>query len=323
MKFSGVFILILFLTEVLFGQKITDYNACTGWGRCKNGAKEVIILRKFDKGDRSFYLALSPQSLQTSVISTESVCFNPSDWAAVYSRYSSSPYIKALKKVSSHTPPIQDAGFVRFSSSGKGIHLTIDLCPSARPLDRIVFTDLITEFSNIEKPVPVAVSVTGQWMNKHPDDLNWLLGLVKSGDLSILWVNHSYNHFVSKKVPLTANFLLKPGTDIGSEVLNTEIALLEKGIVPTIFFRFPGLVSNQETFNRIVNFGLITVGSDAWLAKGQWPSDGSIVLIHANGNEPVGVAGFLELIRNKKSKVLSRQWELFDLRESLVSEESR
>jgi hypothetical protein len=112
--------------------------------------------------------------------------------------------------------------------------------------------------------------------------------------------------------------MLAPGTNIDSEVLNNEILLLTKNIVPSLFFRFPGLISDQLVYERIIELGLIPVGSDAWLAKGQKPGNGSIVLIHANGNEPVGVRDFIALLKSKQKDVLARRWELYDLRESLL-----
>lgn len=68
----------------------------------------------------------------------------------------------------------------------------------------------------------------------------------------------------------------------------------------------------------VLNLGLIPIGSDSWLSKGQSPINGSIVLIHANGNDPVGVSDFLILLKNKRADVLSKRWELFDLRESIA-----
>ncbi len=218
---------------------------------------------------------------------------------------------------------MQDAGFRQFMPNQKGIDLTIDLCPSIRPLDRVVFTDLIHEVGQVEKPVPIAISITGRWMNMHPDDLNWLKEMDKSDELNIVWVNHSYNHFTEKGVPLKMNFMLAPGTDINTEVLNTEIAMLERNITPSVFFRFPGLVSDQQIYSKIVNLGLIPIGSDAWLAKGQWPVPGSIVLIHANGNEPIGVQDFINLLRKERTEILSKHWELYDLRESIVDSEPK
>jgi hypothetical protein len=169
----------------------------------------------------------------------------------------------------------------------------------------------------------VAVSITGQWISRHPGDLQWLDSLVRTNELSIVWINHSYNHFTYKNVPLKMNFMLAPGTRIDDEVLKTEIALLQRNILPSIFFRFPGLVSDREIYRKILNLGLIPVGSDAWLAKGQWPKDGSIVLIHANGNEPLGIKDFIDLLKIKYNDVLSGRWELYDLRESLVRDKSR
>jgi len=34
---------------------------------------------------------------------------------------------------------------------------------------------------------------------------------------------------------------------------------------------------------------LIPIGSAAWLAKGETPRAGSLILVHANGNEPEGI----------------------------------
>ncbi|WP_063653705.1 hypothetical protein [Candidatus Arsenophonus triatominarum] len=47
---------------------------------------------------------------------------------------------------------------------------------------------------------------------------------------------------------------------------------------------------------KIKNLGLIPIGSNAWLAKGEQPKSGSIVLIHGNGNEPAGIKIALNLI---------------------------
>ena len=154
---------------------------------------------------------------------------------------------------------------------------------------------MIAEFQKVEKPAPIALSVSGLWMLKHGKDIAWLKKLRDSGEIRITWVNHSYNHRVSKTAPLKMNFLLEPGTDIKYEVLATEELMLKNGLVPSAFFRFPGLVSDQQLIYKITDFGLIPIGSDAWLAKGQQAQAGSIVLIHGNGNEPVGVDDFIKL----------------------------
>ena len=47
----------------------------------------------------------------------------------------------------------------------------------------------------------------------------------------------------------------------------------------------------------VSRFHLVTLGADAWLAKGQQPERGSIVLVHPNGNEPKGLALFSQDLR--------------------------
>jgi hypothetical protein len=313
----------LLLTTSVFGQNINNYMPFTGWGICKHSQKEYVILRTFSKNSHTYYFGVSPQNLNTGILSSDTFRIKAASWQKIFSRYNSTAYIKALKEAKTHSDTLQDAGFKRFRPSQNGIDLTIDLCPSHRSLDHIVFKDLINEVGRVEKPVPLAISITGKWLNTHENDFNWLDSLVKSGELSIVWINHSYNHYTNKSAPLKMNFMLEPGTDINAEVLNTEIALLQKNVLPSVFFRFPGLVSDYDIYNKIVQLGLIPVGSDAWLAKGQKPKNGSIVLIHANGNEPVGVHDFIELFKNKRNDVMSKRWELFDLRESLIEDESK
>jgi hypothetical protein len=96
--------------------------------------------------------------------------------------------------------------------------------------------------------------------------------------------------------------------------------MLKNGLLPSAFFRFPGLVSDQQLVYKITGFGLIPVGTDAWLAKGQQPQAGSIVLIHGNGNEPTGVNDFIKLLQLKSRAIANKQWLLYDLRESVDEE---
>jgi hypothetical protein len=202
----------------------------------------------------------------------------------------------------------------------KGIDLTADLCPSKRPMDRAFFTSLIEQFEKKEKPVPIAIAVTGNWMYEHREDLQWLVDLQKNGDLDITWINHTYNHRTARNVAIKQNFLLEKGTNLDFEVLKTEQKMIEYGLTPSVFFRFPGLVSDSLVFTKVTNYGLIPVGSDAWLAKNQQPGDGSIVLVHANGNEPYGIRQFFKLIREERDSINAGAWLLYDLRQSIARE---
>jgi hypothetical protein len=71
------------------------------------------------------------------------------------------------------------------------------------------------------------------------------------------------------------------------------------------------LVANEAALSITQELGLIPLGSNAWLNKGEKPQPGSIVLIHGNGNEPRGVHLFMKALEQKKLSEPFR--ELLDL----------
>jgi hypothetical protein len=294
---------------------ITNYRVYYGWA--KNYPQDWMIIRRFENRGKDFFLLVNPQTMATKVNESSFYQVKPMTLAEARTFFKNTPYQKAISKAEKQSANLQDAGIERGMPTETGISLTADLCPSHRPLDRRIFTAMFTEFKKVEQPVPIALSVSGLWMLKHKEDLEWLKQLRNNGEIRITWVNHSYNHRVSKNAPLKENFLLEPGTNISYEILATEELMLKNGLVPSVFFRFPGLVSDQQLVYTITDYGLIPIGSDAWLAKGQQPQAGSIVLIHGNGNEPVGVEDFIKLLQSKTKQIASKQWLLYDLSESV------
>ncbi|SHN18418.1 polysaccharide deacetylase family protein [Mucilaginibacter sp. OK098] len=298
--------------------KITNYRVYYGWA--KHAPQDWMIIREFDNDNKSYFLLVNPQTLETKIDESGFYEVKPMtlDEARIF--FKSTPYIKALQKAEKQSVNIQDAGIESGMPKQTGISLTADLCPSHKPLDKRIFTDIIAEFKKVEHPVPVALSITGIWMRQHPQDLDWLKKMQQDHEIYITWINHSFNHRVSTTLPLKQNFLLEAGTNINYEVMETEIAMLKNGLLPSVFFRFPGLVSDQKLVFEITDFGLIPIGTDAWLAKGQQPQAGSIVLIHGNGNEPVGVNDFIKLLKSKTQSIAKKQWLLYDLRGSIDEE---
>jgi len=297
---------------------IKDYTVYNGIAKVQGN--ELLILRKMEKAGQQFYLTVDPHTLSTQLTPASAAVIKVMDWKTLKTYFQQTPYFNAWTTAARQSLALQDAGVTHGFPKEKGVTLTIDLCPSHKPLDRIIFTSLIKEFAKVEQPVPIALSITGRWMLTHTDDLNWLKELVAKKEIDITWIDHSFNHHVSATAPLKTNFLLEPGTDMNFEVLGTELAMLQHGLTPSVFFRFPGLVSDQQVVDKVLAYGIIPVGSDAWLAKGQKPSAGSIVLIHGNGNEPVGVADFIMLLKNKSVAITSKQWLMYDLTESVEDE---
>jgi hypothetical protein len=316
-KLLTVFTLLLIFSVSSQPQNIQDYQKYFAVCKSKTTQQSYIAIRKFNSSDKINYLVVNPKNLSTFIYSEDQLIVKADLWNNILDQFNNTPYIKALHESYDNADVIQDAGITHFPSIEKGANLTIDLCPSSKPLDRNLFIDLIDNFGSEEKPVPIAISITGIWMNVHQSDLDWLKNLVDKTEISITWINHSYNHKTSRVLPLKENFLLEKGTDLNYEVFETEIKMIEEGLIPSVFFRFPGLVSDKEIFEKINDFGLIPIGSDAWLGKNQWPKDGSIILLHGNGNELIGIERFLRLLNEEKNNIRSNQWLLYDLRESV------
>ena len=185
-----------------------------------------------------------------------------------------------------HRGFLENAGLVR--GARPGAFVTGDLCPSARPLDRGFFKELEATGPH----APVALSISGLWLERHGADFRWLTDRRDAGALDILWVNHTFTHPYRRKLRDASNYLLTRHVDPEREILDTERLLIADGETPSLFFRFPGLVSSDPLMQTVRRFHLVTLGADAWLAIGQKPGPGSIVLVHPNGNEPEGLRRF-------------------------------
>jgi hypothetical protein len=302
---------------------LEGYRPVSGLARERPGEPAWVVLRAFKRrGERSLFV-VDPRTLGTRSVPAARFQVERRSWSALRREIAETAYGRALEDAEANRQPLQGAGLSHVRTERPGIDLTLDLCPSKRPLERRLVTELVRDLGREERPLPVAIALTGSWMKEHPEDLAWLLSLEREGTLAVTWVNHSFHHRSSPTEPLRTNFLLEPGTDVRAEVLETEKAMLAAGILPSAFFRFPGLVSRPDVFDKVVGLGLVPLGSDAWLAKSQKPAEGSIVLVHANGNEPLGVRRFLELLRSEREPIRTREWQLLDLRESVVETESR
>lgn len=319
--FKGLFVIILLILNnfTLTAQDgISNYKVYFAVGDYTN--KIILVIRKFEQSGQLFYVGVDPDNLETLIIPSKQIYIKSLNWQQILNDYKNTAYVKAIQTAKKQSFSLQNSGIIHGFPKEKGITLTIDLCPSHKPLDRIIFKSLISEFQKTEKPIPIALSITGRFMVTHSEDLMWLKNLVTTGEISVTWINHTYNHHYNPKVPLKDNFLLEPNTDFNFEILGTEIALFQYRLLFSVFFRFPGLVSDQQIVDKVIEYGLIPIGSDAWLAKGQPVYNGSIVLIHGNGNEPLGIKDFITLIHNEKSSVMKKEWLLYDLRESVEDE---
>ena len=277
--------------------RITDYRVIRVPARDTSGRLRLAI-RSFQSDGVAHLLVIDPVNFQSFDLPAASLTLSPGAEPSL----DHSPFMRALQRYDAPPYPLQNGGATRAAARVKGAFLTVDLCPSKRPFERELFDTLA--LAGKGAPVPVAISISGVWLVNHSEELSYLRRESAAGRLAITWVNHSYHHSYDPKAPLARNFVLTPGTDFPGEVLELEQLLLSRGMVPSPFFRFPGLVSDAATVKRLREFSLIPIGSDAWLAKGDSPRQGSFILVHGNGNEPKGVKLLLPMLRGGELHLL-------------------
>ncbi len=284
------FILLTIWVLSLSAHLLQNYKAVHYCG--KYNEKNVTIIREFILDGNSSLLIVDDDTLQTYIIPKTEIEKAECDKTSHY---------KELLRIS-HTPPypLQNDGI---TNTGRNIHITTDLCPSSKKgYERRLYIGLA---KHLKRPVPVTIFVSGRWIEKHQKAFDELLDMDREGNLSITWGNHTYKHIYHPHITLKHNFVLSSEEKFISDVLDLEKLLISKGVTPSIFFRFPGLVSNRVRVEEVAKLRLITIGSDSWLAKGQKPKNGSIILVHGNKNEPNGVNILLNILkRDLKYKVM-------------------
>ncbi len=254
---------------------------------CRGPDGSGVAVRSFTLAGQAGLLIADPDALTTRLERASCwTCQETSEDALADTRM-----VKAIRK-SAEAPALVKRDFLKNAGlahgEGSSAYFTGDLCPSTRPLDRAFLDDLATKQSH----APIALSISGLWLLRHFADFRWLVDRQAAGAFEITWVDHSYHHPFRRGVANDRNFLLTPGVDAEAEILDTERLLIANGQTPSLFFRFPGLISSAPLMQTARQNHLITLGADAWLAIGQPPKPGSILLLHPNGNEEIGLKIF-------------------------------
>ncbi|MBL6990546.1 MAG: hypothetical protein ISR65_12245 [Bacteriovoracaceae bacterium] len=287
----------------------------------------LVGIRTIESSAGEYLLVLNPQTFKTNVIkrkclkcfSEDSPDFEDSQGAILQSDYQDSPFYHMLETYTQLPGPMverlsatadQNDGMVRTVAPTDGYVLTIDMCPSSkhgyeRDLFRLFPDDPQVNQKIVKKVggIPIGVAITGLWIKRHKAQLAEIKQLQKDGVVQITWINHSYSHPYYRNRPMSENFLVKQQSKFPREVLLNEYAMLTNGLIPSVFFRYPGLVSSRNLQQKLFEFSLIPVGSDAWIAKGQRPHPGSIILTHGNLNEHAGVVRLKKFLRRVRGSV--------------------
>lgn len=237
-----------------------------------------LVSRRFELDGVTFYLTTNSQTLQTKVRALDEKKLLPLDVS-----FEQTPFAHQLRDTTSLH--VKGGATQGVTQKEKAIYLTMDLCPSQKKGYEREFIEKLTQQNG---KTPIAIALSSSWKAHHEKEFEALL---KNPLLEITWVNHTHTHFYDRNLPERENFMLHVNTDVKAEILGVEKTLLEEGITPSVFFRFPGLIADEKLMRELrETYFLIPLGSNAWIAKNEPVKTGSIILIHGNKNEPQGIA---------------------------------
>lgn len=284
---------ILFHTKIARGMIVKNYQAIFAIVSEKEDANFLFAIRSFrNQLNDEYLLVVNPYTFKTKISVSNNFHYYTKiqrglDYTIYDEKLISTPYIKALYHYTATPYVLQNQGLKHGENfCKKEAFLTIDLCPSKQDFDKDFFERIII---SQDSQVPIAISVSGLWLIHHKNSFSWIKENIKNGNIDVTWVNHTYSHPYFHNIPIEQNFLLTLNTNLDKEFLDLEALLISNDETPSIFARLPGLVSDQNVIICLRKLGLIPLGADAWLAKGEKMRDGSIVLVHGNGNEPEGI----------------------------------
>lgn len=244
----------------------------------------MVITRSFNENNQSYYLTLNSKTFEIKKRDKSEIDKNfiLSDLREFYNS-------KFFKVLTLATQKVKNGGLESELNSNSSIYLTIDMCPSSKTNFEKEFFKETIKLNSINKitPIPISIAITNSWIKKHKKEFEWIMS---QKDLNITWINHTYTHFYNKNLPINQNFLLSKDTNLTFEILELEKSLLNYGLTPSTFIRFPGLICDEKIMKELKDkFLLIPISSNAWLAKDEKIKEGSIILVHGNLNEHKGI----------------------------------
>ncbi len=293
---------------------ISGYNAVFMPFHDRSGRIKIAV-RSFTQESKEKILAIDAETFETEIL--ERAALNAGDVPKV--RLAKTPFMKALEKYTEVRDNDNRNGIKHGEDSAlNGVFLTIDLCPSKKALDKGLFQRTIQLARLNKNQAYAAIAVSGLWIERHGEDLDWILNEAREKKLNIAWINHTYSHPYKKGLDDKRNFMLLPEARLTKEVFSNEVIMLQNSIVPSPFFRFPGLISDASLLKELKTLSLIPIDAGAWPAKGGDTKMGGIILVHGNGNEPQGIKRLFEFYDKMNREFASGGIKLLDLKDAFL-----
>ena len=274
--------LFLWIVSTAGAVEVSDYRPFFA----RVNPREVALRQIVYPNGTTGYLVVNTSDFSTRVV--RRLPRRAVEVASVDALSDTSAYFSVRKKIEAD-PDRYASGIGCFEGVARkgGVVVSGDLCPASRQsLERAFLDSLAAQ----KKSPTLYVCISGRWIDRHAEELEWL----RRKKIDLVWVNHSLTHRYERKANPAEDFLCLPDTDLPREVLGMERKMFELGLMPSPFFRYPGLIASPEVAAYVLAQGLIPLGADAWLAKGGQPAPGRVVLVHLNGNEPQGIKLFFD-----------------------------
>ncbi len=267
-----------------------------------------FIIRSFTQNNTNKYLIINSNNFKTSIINS-SLIYQYTNYSTLYnnSHYSTIQNSLISKKIK--TKNIYQNYWLHrsISTNDNKAYITADFCPSWK---HGFEKDLFTKYQNLWHK-EISIAITQAWIDWHPQDFEYLKNLNSSNKLNITWINHTKTHKYQPWVDFKNNFILSKGLKLNDEILTVEKTLIQHWQLPSIFLRFPWLVSNKATRESVIkHYWLIPLWSNAWLAKWEQPTNGSIILIHWNKNEPIWIKKMSQYLDNNPNR---KFWDIYNV----------
>ncbi len=87
--------------------------------------------------------------------------------------------------------------------------------------------------------------------------------------------------------------------------------MLENGILPSYFFRFPGLKEKDEHINTLSRLNMIAIDANQWMGKSvkNW----GILIVHSNGVVNSEVRAFSRFLQKKEQNFKIKRFAFRDI----------
>lgn len=297
---SFIFLSLLYINKTKEASKLNfDLTQIKAYHQIKKYYKYdnqlFMSIRSFQYKETHYFLILNLDTLKTNILSSKTI----KNYKNISQPTRTTTYNKLLKTALKNTNSLSNAGVTEAFTREKGIYLTIDMCPSKKHgFEKGLFKRLIN--SKKEGKTPISIAITYKWAINHQKEFSWLLK--QKEHIDITWINHSKTHYYNPKIKmLKKNFMLHDSTELRSEIFDVEKMLILNNQIPSLFFRFPGLISDKNLVQQVIeNYSLIPLGTNNWLVKSQKEFKlNQIVLVHGNLNEREGISLFNQYYDNK------------------------